>query len=103
MGYYSDVALVLTSEGAKCLNKLNDSSNSKNDVVKLLKHADQILKRDDCILYSWPSIKWYNVYTEIAFIQSALESNINQEEFYFVRVGENVCDIEELGLFYATQ
>lgn len=100
MGYYSDVALVLTDEGAKYLNKLIDSSNIKNDVVKLLKDADQILERDDCILYSWPSVKWYHVYPEVAFIQNTLELNINQEDFYFVRVGENVGDIEELGLFY---
>lgn len=100
MGYYSDVALVLTSEGEKYLNKLIDSSNIKNDVVKLLKDADQTLERDDCILYSWPNIKWYLIYPEVAFIQSVLDSNINQDDFYFIRVGENIGDIEEHGLFY---
>ncbi len=100
MGYYSEVALVLSEKGLECIENIIKVSGYKNDINQLLDDADKKLERNGCILYSWTSVKWYNVYPEVAFIQHALETQIPQEDFYFVRVGESISDIEELGDFY---
>ncbi len=100
MGYYSEVALTLSGKGFQFLKNIISSCSCINDVNKLLEDADKTLERDGCILYSWSSIKWYHVYPEVAFMQNVLETQIPQENFYFVRIGESYSDLEELGDFY---
>ena len=100
MGHYSDVALALSGKGSKCFEDLIESSPCKIDVEQLLNDADKKLERDGCILYTWSSIKWYRIYPEIAFIQDMLGTQIPQDDFYFIRIGESISDIDELGDFY---
>ena len=100
MGYYSDAALVLTHEGCKSLNKLIKASIFGDEAARLLNDADKVLKRDGCILYMWQNIKWYCNFPDVDLIQRAVEIKLPQEDFYFIRIGENLGDIEEQGTFY---
>ena len=81
MGYRSDVALVIHE---KHYNDLIKSLDVKN----LLNYADQF-KEHKCLLYYWQSVKWYGADELMDYL-----GNIPGEDYYFIRIGEELDDNE---------
>ena len=105
MGYRSDVALVLSRKGTEKLNAtLNDSKisdNTRSSLSRLLDNADD--KHEDIStgakIWYWEWIKWYPEYSDISILEE-LMSELADEEFRFIRIGEEMTDIEENGSYY---
>ncbi len=109
MGYYSDVALALNEKGRTLLNQKLASSNTaavvRYDVSRLLEHASQhkydAETKSECWL--WQGVKWFAVdpayYRDIHFIESVLEE-LDESDYYFVRIGEDTDDNEIRGLWF---
>ena len=64
----------------------------------LEKLSDEKIQREDYVIYLFSSIKWYDVYKDISNVHKYLielkEQNI---DYGFLRLGEEVGDIEEEG------
>ena len=98
MGYRSNVAVVITAENKfkKYLEELKT-----NEVMRpLIEEADFADNGEDGIRLSWSSIKWYNylgTYPEIIAFEEWLDKITEDEgtSYHFVRVGEELDDIEE--------
>lgn len=90
MGYYSEVAIAMWQDDLKEMFAL---ASSKDNALNLLKNAEIRESGNKSVIY-WNSVKWYDGYDEVKFIRSFLKQN--NKEYYFVRVGEEIGDIEEI-------
>ncbi len=103
MGYHSDVALTLSSKGVEALKiKINNSQNcSKSALCTLLENADKkgvdSSTGDKCWHWSW--IKWYHDYQEIYMLEEFM-SSLDYDEYLFIRIGEDINDIDVYGSYY---
>ena len=108
MGYYSEVGLALTHNGVNELHKRLELIKSDSDVVRevmtLLEYANQHYtdKETNAEVWFWEFRKWYTgdpkYYPEIDFIDNFLDS-LNEDDFRFIRIGEEYDDTEVLGGF----
>lgn len=107
MGYRSDVALALTKAGVETLNRKLDEDAlnrvKKQHVKELISHAQKhFIDESGDESWYWEQIKWYtdwkDDYPEIHFIDSLLRE-LNEDEFYFIRIGEDYDDVEIRGLW----
>lgn len=90
MGYYSEVAIAMWQDDLKEMFAL---ASSKDNALNLLKNAEIRESGNKSVIY-WISVKWYDGYDDVKFIRSFLEQN--NKDYYFVRVGEEIGDIEEI-------
>lgn len=104
MGYRSDVALALSRDGVKnleaALSELGTEATVK-EVRDLLAHPDRHLSDPEsgAELWYWGDLKWYADYPDVAFIESFLASGTDEDNFRFIRIGEDYDDLEVAGLF----
>ena len=105
MGYRSDVALALTGGTLSAFRqKLTDlPDNIRKEIEPLFTEwFEKHLTEDNCECWFWKDIKWYTCwpehYPDIDFVEKFLDE-ANEEEFYFVRVGEEYDDNEIRGLW----
>ena len=96
MGYYSDVALVLSEKAAQALRKRIEEA--KEDATFQVDFADKYLKVDGAELYYWEKITWYTAYPEVQWMKNFIDS-LDKEGFLFIRIGENYGDMEYDGEF----
>lgn len=106
MGYYSDVALALTHKGVLELEKRQEScppermealkeflDSAKLHFVDPASHAE---------VWQWSNVKWYvgdpECFPEIDSIEELLAS-IDDENYRFIRIGEDYDDTEARGYF----
>lgn len=102
MGYRSEVAFVLSNKASNLLIEKLDtlSKEEKKDVQSLLEHFDEHhVHESGAELYYWTWIKWYPEYIAVSVIEDFLRS-LEEEDFYFIRLGEELGDIEQFGYFY---
>ena len=105
MGYRSAVALVLSPKGVEVLNsKLHDATSQKSShstLGRLLKNADEQGEdsRTGDKFWYWEWIKWYPEYPEIEILEGIM-SELADEEYQFIRLGEENTDIEQRGAYY---
>ena len=114
MGYRSDVIFACTADAVPIL--LAEAGKSAALKELLFADADEQLLGDydseGSYLFSWSGIKWYDSYEGVAAIQDFLDwcdgedvpsqdakgERVSGDECYrFVRIGEEVEDIEERG------
>lgn len=108
MGYYSDVALCLSKEGANQLAKAlagvrsTMSLEDRHEIQNLLINPDRKGKNKSTgtRLYFWSNIKWYSTFVEVAFIESFLDE-LDGEHYQLLRIGEDMTDVESCGGFYS--
>lgn len=111
MGYYSNVGIALSKEGyEKFIKHYNDTfSYRQNEFESDLRYYEEEKKKmnnpehvaeDGSVFYHFPEIKWYEgAYPEIQIIMSSL-FQLDEDEYLYIRLGENIDDIEERGYFY---
>ena len=101
MGYYSDVALVLSAHATAKLFKYTKSKPQNNINTNLINHPEKHLKDSSgAEFFYWESVKWYEDFPEVQWIEKFINS-LKQDEYLFIRVGELIDDVEELGTFYS--
>jgi hypothetical protein len=94
MGYRSQVALCF--EKKAFFKHVKDSKESFKD-------ADIINVNEDCVLFIWEHVKWYDSYADVIAIEKVMDRISFDEElmdgdyFGFVRVGEETGHIETKG------
>lgn len=87
MGYYSDVALVLSPTAVKAFDKFIEEDNG---IKSLLDIATITKEKDGYRMYIWEFIKWYGR-NEITRLEGWLGS-IRATEFLFHIIGEDLED-----------
>lgn len=103
MGYRSNVALALTKEAVQKLNvaitKADDEKS--NAASQLLANPDKHLCDADtgAELWSWNAVKWYADYPDVAFVENFMAHIAGNENYHFIRIGEDWDDSEVSGYF----
>jgi len=103
MGYRSDVGLCLSAKGKEALDAALAEAEKTNKhyslIMDLLDKADSRITSDDgTVAYHWQSVKWYADYSDVSFIENLLHS-LDDEDYLFIRVGEENDDTEYQGEF----
>ena len=94
MGYRSDVALAMSREDHA---RLVQSCVPPGDLDALLfLTPEDEGDNEDAVLLHWESVKWYDDDPLIVKI-AAFISDLDEETFGFVRVGEEFDDTETIG------
>ena len=105
MGYYSDVALALKGRSLKQFKSKLAATTEKTrkDIMVLFDNPDKYLTEDDSECWFWKDVKWYTnwpeYYPDVDFVDKFLEE-AEDEEFYFVRTGEEYDDNEIRGYWW---
>ena len=104
MGYYSDVALCLTKNGMDQLKTALAEAEKNNPdnfaAIKIL-IGDEPSRTDEstgAVVFLWKGEKWYDEFAEVAFVEAFMDS-LSDEDFLFIRLGEDYDDIETRGSF----
>ena len=96
MGYRSDVYLKTTKEGYK---KIREMVRKDEDAFHLFTHPDRmtITQNSDgeYISMEWQYLKWYSEYDEVKAIDNAIDELSDTVPIHFIRLGEDIEDIEE--------
>ncbi len=110
MGYYSEVGLCLNKVAHDKMLELLSQQNEtlQAEVQEFLTYAEKFVVHegsdDESVLYHWLWVKWYGSFSEVKFIEEFLEKLTDDddtpEQYRFVRIGEELEDIEAHGSFY---
>ena len=113
MGYRSEVCIALTDAAARLLRTIEEHLPENSDLRSLLRdsegdyrdtpppHEFKELASYESKLY-WGGLKWYEGFKEVSDLIGFLE-NICPTNYRFVRVGEDLDDVEEHGEFYDSE
>jgi len=104
MGYRSDVGLCLTKNGKKTLEAKVAGLKPEADSTK---HIHELLasprKREDpesgAVAWHWEHLKWYFDFEDVSFFENLLQ-DLDYEEYFFIRVGEENDDTDVRGGFW---
>ena len=105
MGYYSDVALCLTKNGMDQLKSAlvqAERNNPENFAAIKMLIAGEPSKIDEgsgSVVFLWEGEKWYAEFDEVAFVATLMDS-LPDEDFLFIRLGEDYDDIETRGSYW---
>lgn len=91
MGYRSYVALAFKKDAV-----------SKEVIDEAKKYWDESYWREreeDVILFYAEEVKWYDSYSDVQAIENIIQS-MDEENYQFIRIGEEPGDIEERGSAY---
>ena len=106
MGYRSEIVITLSKEAKKILEEKLDNlpDEEAENIESMLSSSDtHFIHESGAELYHWTWIKWYNSYPEVAFIEdflNSLDDEGHNEDYCFLRIGEDLGDIEQQGFFY---
>ena len=104
MGYRSDVGLALTQSAVQTLNQklnaLDKNSEAFSVITDFFTYADKHFEDPDSgsEVYLWEYVKWYQEFPDVSFIENLL-TELDWSDFLFVRIGEELDDIETKGGF----
>lgn len=99
MGYRSEVLLALKPK-ARALLSTYIARGGQLAALFTDEEADIDKRNDGDITYRWDSIKWYDSYPEIGAIidfMARLDNEDLEEEYKFIRIGEDADDNETRG------
>jgi hypothetical protein len=65
-------------------------------VLSLLKKADVKIKDEDCHAWCWDRCTWNSSSPDVAFVEGYL-GDLHTEDYLFIRIGEDINDIEVCG------
>lgn len=102
MGYYSEAALVFTAKGAETMRSMIDEQQlgmalrTRNFLEESMHAVDS---ESHAEFFHWNSVKWYLMFEEITCINSVMEE-LDDEDFLFIRIGEDFEDLEIQGRYW---
>jgi hypothetical protein len=95
MGYRSDVALALSPKVEQAFQEMISAIPEED---RSMLENDDFYKDGDNTLRLWQAVKWYEDFAEVRAVMNFI-TNSDEEEFKFIRIGEEAGDIEEIGSF----
>ena len=105
MGYRSDVGLALDRSAVMSLhqklNALDKNSEAFSVIRDFISDASKHYEDSDtgAEVYFWEYVKWYDDFSEVDFIEK-LMLDLADESYLFIRIGEDIDDLEIRGSFY---
>ena len=105
MGYRSDVGITISKNGVAALKRAfadkNLDTELREKINELLSYREiHLIDPSGAELWVWSDIKWYDFdFTEIAWLMKLLET-LDEEEYYYIRLGEDNDDTEIRGAFW---
>ena len=98
MGYRSDVAIALTYSEATLLKELSDSDEELKELLDMAITSEHWPPEGEGYItkFKWEYQKWY-VSFPCVFAMTRFMNNIDDENYRFLRIGEEPQDIEEEG------
>ena len=105
MGYRSDIGLALTQKAVQILhqklNALDKNSEAFFVITDFFTYADKHFEDTDSgsEVYLWECVKWYQEFPDVSFIENLL-TELDWSDFLFVRIGDDLDDIETRGGFW---
>ena len=98
MGYCSDIRVILRKEDFERLKERMANFTYENPNHHCVLFNDDFIniieENEDYIKFGWEYLKWYYPeYPEVKTIQDFITDEC--EEYFFLRVGEEIGDIEE--------
>lgn len=101
MGYRSEVLLAVSAKAYALLTTKIAKGGPFAELFSDECTSDQRdYDNDGSKMFLWGSVKWYDSYPEVAAVEqfmSTLDENDMEEEYKFVRVGEDMDDNEGRG------
>ncbi len=100
MGYRSEIALLFNAKGLEKLKeKIKEipSEEERSIVHSFWNEETGERFSDGSILFTKDYLKWYIDYSEVQVVYDTF-NGIEEEDYRFVRIGEDTADIEILGL-----
>lgn len=105
MGYRSEVVLSLNKKGVKKLKntlareRLDPDARHEIDCLLAQPTTHLVDEKTGAELWHWQALKWYSEYPEVAFFEKFTGKKAGEENFRFMRIGEDYDDIEDYGSF----
>lgn len=77
------------------------SEETRREVQDLLSQADSHYtdSNSGAAVWHWAWSKWYSDFPEVAFVESLMHE-MNDEDYRFIRIGEDYDDTEVRGCFW---
>ena len=105
MGYRSDVGLALTQAAVQTLNEklnaLDKMSEAFSVITDFFAYADKHFEdtNSGSEVYLWEYVKWYEEFPDVGCIEHLL-AELDWSDFLFIRIGEELEDIDTRGSFW---
>lgn len=98
MGYRSDVALAIAPSEATLLKELSDCNEELKSLLDMACISDHWPPEGEGYItkFKWEYQKWYESFPDV-FAITRFMNNIDDENYRFLRIGEEPQDIEEEG------
>jgi len=96
MAYTSEFALALTENGSKELEDVLSRCSFADDVRKLL--GEKVKDSSGAILYRGSGVKWHDGLPEVDLVCDFMDGS-DDEDYCFVRIGDQIDDMVEMGDF----
>ena len=113
MGYRSEVCIGLTDDATRLLMTMLEHLPPTHEVHELLNDArrgyqvapdaHRNLSLDCEEKLHWDYVKWYENYEDVGFVEEFLSECIPEEDYRFVRIGEDSEDVEQRGEYYDSE
>ena len=105
MGYRSDVGLALTQSAVQTLNRKLNALDKTSEAFSVItdffayayKHFADTESGSE--VYLWEYVKWYEEFPDVGFIEHLLTA-LDWSDFLFIRIGEELDDIDSRGSFW---
>ncbi|MGN0992946.1 MAG: hypothetical protein ACI4PE_03405 [Bacilli bacterium] len=99
MGYRSEVAIAMKKSDYEELVE-RAKINNRQDVIDLIDYGEVRNPSDNVVILYWDWVKWYQDNEDVQYIENYLiEIQENGKPYSFVRLGEELSDIEERKVF----
>lgn len=105
MGYRSDIGLALTQSAVQRmhqkLNALDKESEEFSAITDFIIYADKHYEdaNSGAEVYLWNYVKWYDDFKEASFLEELMQE-LNDQDYLFIRIGEDYDDTEVQGYFW---
>ena len=105
MGYRSDVGLALTQAAVQTLNEkmnaLDKMSEAFSIITDFFAYADKHFEdtNSGSEVYLWEYVKWHEEFPDVGFIEHLL-AELDWSDYLFIRIGEELEDIDTRGSFW---
>ncbi len=112
MGYRSEVCIGLTDDASRLFRTMLEHLPEGHEAIALIKDAETMnhhhpwqdqhksTEKDCEDKLFWSYVKWYEGYECVDFVETFLNECIPEEDYRFVRIGEESDDVEERGEYW---
>ena len=98
MGYRSEVAIALTDDAVRLLEAVMEHEPKLKEMVEEAQSTINEFEDDKGGRLYWEHTRWCDSYEEIVAMEAIL-CTVPDEDYHFIRLGDDINDIEDRGYF----